>query len=105
MKGLRPVGAKDLATANAYLQQVFVPLWNRRFRRQPQRAGDAHRALLPETNLDSVPILVLLKMGDSSGLGAAEGDGARHQVRGNGGAIYGSSGWKVLAAEGSEVFR
>ena len=54
MKGLRQVGAQDLATANAYLQQVFVPLWNRRFRREPQLAGDAHRALLPETNLDSV---------------------------------------------------
>lgn len=54
VKGLRQVGAKDLATANAYLQQVFVPLWNRRFRREPQLAGDAHRALLPETNLDSV---------------------------------------------------
>jgi len=54
VKGLRQVGAKDLATANASLQQVFVPLWNRRFRRQPQLAGDAHRAVLPETNLDSV---------------------------------------------------
>ena len=54
MKGLRQVGAKDLPTANAYLQQVYVPLWNRRFRRQPQLAGDAHRAGLPETNLDSV---------------------------------------------------
>jgi hypothetical protein len=43
-----------LPTANAYLQQVFVPLWNRRFGREPQLAGDAHRALRPETNLDSV---------------------------------------------------
>jgi len=41
-------------TANAYLQQVYVPLWNRRFRREPQLAGDAHRALLPGMNLDSV---------------------------------------------------
>src|SRR5450432_4054700 len=54
VKGLRQVGAKDLPTANAYLQQVFVPLWNRRFRREPQLAGDAHRAVLPEPNLDSV---------------------------------------------------
>ena len=53
VKGLRQVGAKDLPTANAYLQQVFVPLWNRRFGREPQLAGDAHRALRPETNLDS----------------------------------------------------
>src|SRR5262249_32911283 len=54
VKGLRQAGAKDLETANAYLGQVFLPLWNRRFRRQPQLAGDAHRALLAETNLDSV---------------------------------------------------
>lgn len=54
VKGLRQVGANDLDTANAYLQQVYVPLWNRRFQRQPQLAGDAHRALLPGTNLDSV---------------------------------------------------
>src|SRR5215510_1357447 len=54
VKGLRQVGAKDLETANGYLQQVFLPLWNRRFRRQPRLVGDAHRALLPGTNLDSV---------------------------------------------------
>lgn len=54
VKGLRQVGAMDLETANAYLEQVFLPLWNRRFRRQPQLAGDAHRALLRGTNLDSV---------------------------------------------------
>lgn len=54
VKGLRQVGANDLQTANAYLQQVYVPLWNRRFTREPRLAGDAHRAVLPETNLDSV---------------------------------------------------
>ena len=54
VKGLRQVGAHDVQTANAYLQQVYVPLWNRRFRREPQLAGDAHRALAPTTNLDSV---------------------------------------------------
>src|SRR6266487_1447267 len=54
VKGLRQVGAKDVQTANAYLQQVYVPLWNRRFRREPQLAGDAHRPVPRETNLDSV---------------------------------------------------
>jgi hypothetical protein len=54
VKGLRQVGAKDLETANAYLEQVFLPLWNRRFRREPRLVGDAHRALLAGTNLDSV---------------------------------------------------
>lgn len=54
VKGLRQVGANDLETANAYLEQVFLALWNGRFRRAPQLAGDAHRALLPGTKLDSV---------------------------------------------------
>jgi hypothetical protein len=54
VKGLRQVGANDLQTANAYLQQVYVPVWNRRFTRQPQLAGDAHRAVLAGTNLESV---------------------------------------------------
>ena len=54
VKGLRQVGANDEESANAYLQQVYLPLWNRRFRRSPQLAGDAHRARLPGTNLDSV---------------------------------------------------
>jgi Homeodomain-like domain-containing protein len=54
VKGLRQVGANDLETANAYLEQIFLALWNRRFRREPQLAGDAHRALLPGTNLDSL---------------------------------------------------
>ena len=54
VKGWRQVGANDLQTANAYLQQVYVPLWNRRFTREPRLAGDAHRALLAGTNLESV---------------------------------------------------
>ena len=54
VKGLRRVQAKDLETANEYLEQVFLPLWNQRFRYEPQMAGDAHRAVQPGTNLDSV---------------------------------------------------
>jgi transposase len=54
VKGLRRVGAKDLETANAYLEQVFIPLWNQRFRCEPQLAGDAHRKVPAGMNLDSV---------------------------------------------------
>jgi hypothetical protein len=54
VKGLRQVGAKDLDTANQYLEQVYLPFWNRRFRRPPRLAGDAHRPVPRETNLDSV---------------------------------------------------
>jgi hypothetical protein len=54
VKGLRRVGAKNLETANAYLEQGFMPLWNARFRCPAQMAGDAHRAMPRGTNLDSV---------------------------------------------------
>jgi transposase len=54
VKGLRRLGAKDLETANGYLQQVFLPLWNERFRCEPQLAGDAHRRVAAGMNLDSV---------------------------------------------------
>lgn len=54
VKGLRQVGAMDVETANAYLERVFLPLWNRRFGCAPQMAGDAHRELAAGTNLDSV---------------------------------------------------
>jgi transposase len=54
VKGLRRVGAQDLETANAYLEQGFMPLWNERFRCQAQLAGDAHRAVPKGMNLDSV---------------------------------------------------
>ena len=54
VKGLRRVGAKDIESANAYVEQVFLPLWNQRFIYQPQMVGDAHRAVRPGTNLDSV---------------------------------------------------
>jgi len=54
VKGLRRVGAKDRETANADLEQGFMPLWNERFRCPPQLAGDAHRAVPKGMNLDSV---------------------------------------------------
>jgi transposase len=54
VKGLRRVGAQDLETANAYLEQGFMPLWNERFRCQAQLAGDAHRTVPKGMNLDSV---------------------------------------------------
>ncbi len=54
VKGLRRVGAQDVETANGYLEQVFLPLWNERFRHPPQLAGDAHRRVPKGMNLDSV---------------------------------------------------
>jgi len=54
VKGLRRVRAQDLESANAYLEQVFIPLWNRRFTCEARMGGDAHRRLRRGTNLDSV---------------------------------------------------
>jgi hypothetical protein len=45
VKGLRKVGASNREEANGYLEQVYLPMWKRRFAREPEQAGDAHRAL------------------------------------------------------------
>lgn len=54
VKGLRKVGAGNLEQANRYLQQVYLPLWNRRFSCAAGQAGDAHRALDRRLELASV---------------------------------------------------
>jgi transposase len=54
VKGLRKVGACNLEQANGYLQQVYLPLWNRRFTCAAEQAGDAHRGLDRGCDLDSV---------------------------------------------------
>lgn len=43
VKLLRLEGISDIASANAYLEQAFIPEWNRRFAQQPREAVDAHR--------------------------------------------------------------
>jgi hypothetical protein len=45
VKGLRLAGACSLEDANAYLEQCFLPEWNRRFTVEPANATDAHRPL------------------------------------------------------------
>lgn len=54
VKGLRKVKACNLEQANRYLQQVYLPLWNRRFTCAAEQAGNAHRALDRGLELDSV---------------------------------------------------
>jgi hypothetical protein len=51
VKGLRKAGAHTLAEANAYLEQEYLPLWNRRFTVEAENATDAHRALRAEHHL------------------------------------------------------
>ena len=54
VKGLRKAGAKSLAEANRYLGQVFLPQWQKRFRRDPASRVDAHRPLGERQDLDSI---------------------------------------------------
>ena len=54
VKGLRKVGASNREEANRYLEQVYLPMWKRRFAREAEQAGDAHRTLDRRLDLNSV---------------------------------------------------
>ena len=54
VKGMRKAGVRTLAEANAYLEQEYLPLWNRRFTLPPANATDAHRPLGREHELDAI---------------------------------------------------
>lgn len=51
---MRKAGVSTLAAANQYLQQVYLPLWQRRFTCLPASSQDAHRPLLPTQSLDAI---------------------------------------------------
>jgi len=54
VKGLRQAGAQTLKEANAYLEQEYLPMWNRRFTVEAEKAPDAHRPLRAEQNLAAI---------------------------------------------------
>jgi transposase len=54
VKGLRQAGVQTLEEANAYLEQEYLPLWNRRFTVEAENATDAHRPLRAEHNLAAI---------------------------------------------------
>ena len=54
VKGLRKAGARGLEEANRYLDEVYLPTWNKRFTQEAQNSNDAHRALLKEHNLAAI---------------------------------------------------
>lgn len=54
VKGLRKVGAGTLEQANRYLEQVYLPLWNRRFIQPPANPSDAHRPLGRQHDLAAI---------------------------------------------------
>jgi len=54
VKGMRKAGVRSLEEANAYLQQEYLPLWNRRFTAPATNPTDAHRQLGQEHDLGAI---------------------------------------------------
>ncbi len=54
VKALRRAGACSLEEANRFLEQVYLPEWNRRFKREPVSQADAHRAVRRDQKLASI---------------------------------------------------
>jgi len=54
VKGMRKAGVRTWEEANAYLEQEYLPLWNRRFTPAPANATDAHRPLGREHDLAAI---------------------------------------------------
>lgn len=54
VKALRLLGISDLATANRYLEETFLPELNRRFTVTAKRRADLHRRVPRPLNLDRV---------------------------------------------------
>src|SRR5579864_4558088 len=45
VKALRKAGVRSLEAANAYLEKVFLPMWNQRFVCAPASPADGHRSM------------------------------------------------------------
>lgn len=54
VKGLRIARVATLQAANDYLEQTYLPHWNRRFTARPANSVNAHRPLLPEHDLAAI---------------------------------------------------
>jgi hypothetical protein len=55
VKGLRVAGAKTLEQANAYLQNEYLPWWNKTLTQAPGNSSDAHRKLGQRASAGSEP--------------------------------------------------
>jgi transposase len=54
VKALRRAGAASLEEANRFLDEVYLPEWNGRFRHEPASPADAHRSLRKDQQLASI---------------------------------------------------
>lgn len=52
IKEMRIEGISSMEAANRFLEDVFIPFWNRRFTVTAAEPGDAHRPVPPGINLD-----------------------------------------------------
>ncbi len=78
VKGLRRVGAASLAEAQRYLDEVFVEQWNRRWKKAPASAIDAHRPLGEEQDVGSILSRIEQRVIDNDY--RLSFDGQRHQI-------------------------
>ena len=78
VKGLRKAGAESIAQANQYLGKVFLPMWNRRFRRPAASAVNAHRPLGERQDIDSILSYVEPRLVDNDF--TVSWDGKRYQI-------------------------
>jgi hypothetical protein len=54
VKGLRKAGVGARDEANRYLEKTFLPMWRKRFRREPASSADVHRRLGEAQDLESI---------------------------------------------------
>jgi len=54
VKGMRKAGVRSGEEANTYLEQEYLPLWNRRFAQEPANPTEAHRPLGREHDLAAI---------------------------------------------------
>jgi DNA-binding Lrp family transcriptional regulator len=54
VKGMRVAGVRTIEEANAYLEEEFLPWWNRTLTVAPAHAADAHRPLGKEHDLEAI---------------------------------------------------
>lgn len=54
IKEMRVAGISSMDDANRFLQEVFIPLWNRRFTVEPAEATEAHRPLPADVDLNAL---------------------------------------------------
>lgn len=91
VKGLRLAGARTLEQANDYLQNKFLPWWNRTLAVKPRNASDAHRKLTAGHDLEAILCHVETRQVATGHVVAYRGRTYRIDRRDVGGIVRGAS--------------